>query len=58
MLVGASMPNVLIETGYLSNRKDEMFLRSPSGQQVVAESILDALRIYKTEYEKTLKEGS
>jgi N-acetylmuramoyl-L-alanine amidase len=58
VLVGASMPNVLIETGYLSNRKDEMFLRSPSGQQVVAESILDALRIYKTEYEKTLKEGS
>ena len=58
VLVGASMPNVLIETGYLSNRKDEMFLRSPSGQQVVAESILDALRLYKTEYEKSLKEGS
>jgi len=58
VLVGASMPNVLIETGYLSNRKDEMFLRSPSGQQVVAESILDALRLYKAEYEKSLKEGS
>jgi len=58
VLVGASMPNVLIETGYLSNRKDEMFLRSPSGQQVVAESILEALRLYKAEYEKSLKEGS
>jgi len=58
VLVGASMPNVLIETGYLSNRKDEMYLRSPSGQQVVAESILDALQLYKTEYEKSLKEGS
>jgi len=58
VLVGASMPNVLIETGYLSNRKDEIFLRSPSGQQVIAESILDALRLYKEAYEKTLKEGS
>ena len=58
VLVGASMPNVLVESGYLSNRKDEMFLRSPSGQQVVAESILNALKIYKATYEKTLKEGS
>jgi len=58
VLVGASMPNVLVETGYLSNRKDEMFLRSPSGQQVVAESILNAIRTYKEAYEKTLKEGS
>jgi N-acetylmuramoyl-L-alanine amidase len=58
VLVGASMPNVLVEAGYLSNRKDEMFLRSPSGQQVVAESILNALRHYKAVYEKTLKEGS
>jgi len=58
VLVGASMPNVLVETGYLSNRKDEMFLRSPSGQQIVAESILAALRRYKVSYERTLKEGS
>ncbi|MGA9406280.1 MAG: N-acetylmuramoyl-L-alanine amidase [Bacteroidota bacterium] len=58
VLVGASMPNVLIETGYLSNRKDEMFLRSPSGQQVIAECILNAIRLYKAAYEKTLKEGS
>lgn len=57
VLVGASMPNVLIETGYLSNRKDEMFLRSPSGQQVVAESIFNALKHYKAAYERTLKEG-
>ena len=58
VLVGASMPNVLVESGYLSNRKDEMFLRSPNGQQVVAESILSALKRYKATYEKTLKEGS
>jgi N-acetylmuramoyl-L-alanine amidase len=57
VLVGASMPNVLIETGYLSNPHDEKFLRSPSGQQTVAESIFRALERYKNAYEETLSEG-
>lgn len=51
VLVGASMPNVLIETGYLSNPKDERFLRSPEGQKKIALSILNALKAYKNEYE-------
>ncbi len=57
VLVGASMPNVLIETGYLSNPHDEKFLRSPEGQQTVAESIFRALERYKNAYEETLSEG-
>jgi N-acetylmuramoyl-L-alanine amidase len=52
VLVGASMPNVLIETGYLSNPKEEKFLRSPSGQQKIAEAILKALQRFKIEYEQ------
>lgn len=52
VLVGASMPNVLIETGYLSNPKEEKFLRSPSGQQKIAEAILKAIQRFKIEYEK------
>ncbi len=56
VLVGASMPNVLIETGYLSNPHDEKFLRSPKGQQIVAESIFRALERYKNSYEETLSE--
>lgn len=51
VLVGASMPNVLVESGYLSNGKDERFLRSPAGQKKVATAILDALKGYKKEYE-------
>lgn len=54
VLVGASMPNVLIETGYLSNPKEEKFLRSPSGQRKIAEAILKALQRYKVEYEKNI----
>ncbi|MFA6455406.1 MAG: N-acetylmuramoyl-L-alanine amidase [Bacteroidota bacterium] len=51
VLVGASMPNVLVETGYLSNVKDERFLRSPAGQKKIATAIMNALKGYKNEYE-------
>lgn len=54
VLVGAAMPNILVETAYLSNREDEKFLRSSAGQQKVAEALYRAIRKYKTEYEKLL----
>jgi N-acetylmuramoyl-L-alanine amidase len=57
VLVGASMPNVLVETGYLSNRKEEKFLKSKAGQEKIAEAIYVAVKKYKTEYEKALDEG-
>jgi N-acetylmuramoyl-L-alanine amidase len=57
VLVGAAMPNILIETGYLSNRADEKYLRSQAGQQHVAESIFSAIKRYKQEYERLLLEG-
>lgn len=57
VLVGASMPNVLVETGYLSNREDERFLRSSRGQDRIAQAVLGAVKRYKEEYEKTLQEG-
>lgn len=58
VLVGASMPNVLVETGYLSNLEEERFLKSSSGQQKIANAIFEALKQYKVEYEKTLEEGN
>jgi N-acetylmuramoyl-L-alanine amidase len=57
VLVGAAMPNVLIETGYLSNKTDERFLRSQAGQEKIAESIFSAIKRYKQEYERLLLEG-
>lgn len=57
VLVGASMPNVLVETAYLSNRQDETFLRSESGQMKTAEALFRAIKRYKREYEKILREG-
>ncbi len=52
VLVGASMPSVLIETGYINHPEDELFLRSESGQQKLAEAIYKAIIEYKNYYEK------
>ena len=58
VLVGAAMPNVLVETAYLSNRQDERFLKSDAGQLKIAEALLSAIKSYKKEYEKLLLEGT
>jgi N-acetylmuramoyl-L-alanine amidase len=58
VLVGAAMPNVLIEAGYLSNRSDERFLKSSRGQDKIANAVYRAIKRYKEEYEKLLLEGS
>lgn len=52
VLVGASMPGVLIETGFLSNRKDETHIKSFEGQKEIAQAIFNAVKIYKENYEK------
>lgn len=51
VLVGASMPSVLVEVGYLSNSGEERFLASDAGQQEIAESIFKAVQRYSEEYE-------
>jgi N-acetylmuramoyl-L-alanine amidase len=58
VLVGAAMPNVLIETGYMSNRNEEKFLKSEAGQQKIADAIFRSIKQYRGEYEKLLKEGA
>ncbi|MEY3689119.1 MAG: hypothetical protein RIT37_681, partial [Bacteroidota bacterium] len=52
VLVGASMPNVLFETGFLSNINDEKLLASEKGQQIMAEGIVKAVKRYAQEYAK------
>ncbi|MEN0048140.1 MAG: N-acetylmuramoyl-L-alanine amidase [Bacteroidota bacterium] len=46
-----TMPSVLVETGFLSNRAEEAYLRSRSGQRQIASSIFDAFKIYKNTVE-------
>ncbi|MCL5021360.1 MAG: N-acetylmuramoyl-L-alanine amidase [Bacteroidetes bacterium] len=57
VLIGASMPAVLVETGYLSNVREERFLRSKRGQRLIAKGITDAIVKYKAEYEKNFTQN-
>jgi N-acetylmuramoyl-L-alanine amidase len=54
VLVGAAMPNILVETAFVSNREDEKLLKSKTGQSRIAESLLQGIIRYKKEYEKLL----
>ena len=54
VLVGASMPSVLVETGFISNKDDAKFLKSASGQKQVAESIFSSIKTYRKFYEDAI----
>ncbi len=47
-----SMPSVLVEAGYLSNREEEKMLRSRQVQKNIAEGIFNGLKQYRNGYEK------
>ncbi|MHB1688267.1 MAG: N-acetylmuramoyl-L-alanine amidase family protein [Ignavibacteriaceae bacterium] len=55
VLVGASMPSVLIETGFLSNLKDAHYLNSKAGQTKIAEGIFDAIKKFRELYEENMQ---
>jgi len=57
VLIGASMPNILIEVGFLSNRKEESRLRQKKYQKKIAKAIFSAVVAYKTQYETNLIEA-
>lgn len=51
VLLGASMPTVLVECGYLSNAADEEILKSDKGQTDIARSIYKSIRYFKMDYD-------
>jgi N-acetylmuramoyl-L-alanine amidase len=52
VLQATAMPSVLVETGYITNKEEEDYLNSESGQQEISECIINALRGYITWLEK------
>lgn len=47
-----AMPSVLVELGYISNKEEEKYLKSESGQTSLAASIYNGFKEYKREYDK------
>ena len=52
VLVGAFMPAVLVEMGFISNPKEEVYMQSKKGTKEIARSITKAIMAYKKEVEK------
>lgn len=46
------MPSVLIEIGFLTNKKEEKYLNTNYGQTKISESIYEAIKTYKSRLEK------
>ena len=51
-----TMPSVLIETGFLTNKSEEEFLASTQGQEYIASAIYRAFKDYKAKMESNLSE--
>ncbi len=57
VLYKTTMPGVLIETGFISNMKDEAFLMSPKGQDRVAFSIYRAFDEYRRSFDPSISKA-
>ncbi len=54
VLWGASMPNILIETGFISNPDEERLLKNKSFQKKQAQAIFRSIKDFKVRYESQL----
>lgn len=54
VLWAASMPSVLVELGFITNRKEAAFLKTELGQDYMASAIFRAVRAYKQKYDEEL----
>lgn len=50
VLVGATMPSILVETGFLSNKQEAEKLRQPSYRKKLAKGIYEGVREYIKKY--------
>ena len=55
VLQATNMPAILIETGFINNPEDELYLNSKEGQQELAEAITQAVKRYKAQLESASK---
>ncbi len=54
VLVGASMPNILVETGFVSNPYDVKILKTSAYQYKIAQGIFEGFSKFKRDYENAI----
>ncbi len=58
VLYHASMPAILIETGFISNPSEQQYLTSDYGQSIIASAIFRSIRNYKEDFERSQHIGT
>ncbi len=54
VMVGATMPNILVEMGYISNKNEARLLRSKNTQSKIALALAEGIIKFKNDFESTL----
>ncbi|MBD3224127.1 MAG: hypothetical protein GF313_05320 [Caldithrix sp.] len=54
VMVGATMPNILVETGFISNKYEAKLLKRRSTQNAVATAIYNGIEKYKNDIENSI----
>lgn len=57
VLIGATMPNVLVEIGFITNRIEEKKLAQSEYRQKIAEGVFEAITEFKKEQEEAMLAG-
>ncbi len=52
------MPAVLVELGFISNPNEARYMASEYGQTILASAIFRAIRDFKVEHDKTVRQNS
>lgn len=57
VLQATAMPSILVEIGFISNKEEEEYITSKSGQQEIVANIFTALKKYMEKLESKAKDG-
>ncbi len=54
VLVGATMPNILVEIGFISNKTESLFLKKNANQMKIAKAVFEGIQKYKKDIEAAI----
>ena len=57
VLQATAMPSILVEIGFISNKEEEEYITSKSGQQEIVANIFTAIKKYMERLESKAKDG-